>query len=783
MCQEASNFQRVSPVLPAGLLLLFAATAPAATILEEIIVTAQKREQSIQDVPIAITAFSGEQLRELGFRESTDVVNMTPGVTASGNIGGQFLTFNIRGVNQSDFADLHESPNAVYIDQVYLSLMQANRFGLFDSERVEILKGPQGTLYGRNATGGLVHYITRKPTDAFESYGDFTYGSFNQTRFEGAVSGPLTANLKARAAILHNRHDEIFNNHVPGVDDEWGESSLAGRVHLLWEISPGAELLVTGFGGESETSTAPWQAFPTVSIVDANGNIVNTVKASPTETRTGIGPGGAQFCPLCLFVGPRPVPGADAFGFRDPDLHDRDVFKDFADDDTAKYRMYGGTGNLTWQLGGVTLTSVTDYRTMQKKGVRVDVDASPNDVLGFRADAENDQFSQEIRLSGEFESARWLLGAYYLTYDLDATQGAFGLDPTTNRLGFIGGLQFVSPARVETDSYSLFGQVEYDLTPALRMTTGLRVIRELKDFEHSAQILLLDGTVIVPALEGFPGVTLPNAQSLENNDTLWAGKIQLDWRPMDDLLLYGGVSRGVKAGGFNQQLGGIFAIENFKYGSEILTAYETGFKSSLLSGTTRLNGSFYYYSYDDFQAHAANNLLFFVVNADAIIKGVELELATQPLPGLELQFGFSYIDAEVQNVPLATGPLGSGQKLLVDVRPTFTPEVQFSGLARYEWPAFANGMMAVQGDFSYSGSSFTNITNFDSTKMDSYILGNLRLSYETADKRWQGDLFVKNVGDVLAEQLGFDMSTLFGGSLRSYLPPRWVGASIRYTWE
>lgn len=783
MCEKVSNFRVRSTLLPITLLLAIGPEAPGATILEEIIVTAQKREQSIQDVPIAITAFSGEQLKEFGFNESTDIVSMTPGVSAAGNIGGQFLTFNIRGVNQSDFADLHESPNAVYIDQAYLSLMQSNKFGLFDSERVEILKGPQGTLYGRNATGGLVHYITRKPADTFETYGEITYGSFDQVRFEGAVSGPLSENIKARAAILFNRHDEIFDNQVAGVDDEWSESSITGRLHVLWELSENAELLLTGFGGESETSTAPWQAFPTTPIVDANGNIINTVKTGPTETRAGVGPGGVDFCPLCLFVGPRPVSGADAFGFRDPDPDDHDVFKNFAIDDTAEYRMYGGTATLTWLFGRMTLTSVTDYRVMEKEGVRVDVDASPNDVLNFRADADNDQFSQEIRLAGELERARWVLGAYFLTYDLDATQGAFGLDPATNTTGFIGGLQFVTPARIETDSYSVFGQVEYDLTAELRMTTGLRVIRELKDFRHVAQILALDGTVLVPALEGFPGVSLPNAQQLENDDTLWAGKVQLDWRVLENVLLYGGISRGVKAGGFNQQLGGIFAIDNFKYDSEILTAYEAGFKSTLLEGSTRLNGSFYYYSYDDFQAHAANNLVFFVVNADAIIKGVELDVTTQPFTGLTMQLGFSYIDAEVQNVPLATGPLGSGQKLLVDVEPTFTPQVQASGLARYEWPAFGGGTMALQADFSYSGTSFTNITNFDSTKMDSHLIGNVRLGYTSADKRWEAALFVKNVSDALVDQLGFDLSTLFGGSLRSHLPPRWVGASLRYTWQ
>jgi iron complex outermembrane receptor protein len=772
-------------------LVLFAIGTSGATaqMLEEIIVTAQKREQAIQDVPITITAFSGEQMERLGFQESQDIINMTPGVTTAGNIGGQFFSFNIRGVNQSDFADVHESPNAVYIDQVYLSFVQANRFGLFDSERVEILKGPQGTLYGRNATGGLVHYITRKPTDTFEAYAKLTGGSFGHTRFEGALSGPLSDNLKARAAILYNRHDEIYENQIAGVDDEWGDLSISGRVHLLWNLSDDAELLITGFASDSENSTAPWQPFPTITVVDADGNITNTLRPAPTETRAGIGPGGADFCPLCLFGplyggGPRPVPGADAFGFIDTDLEDERIFKDFAVDDTAQYSSSGVTGTLTWDFSNVTLTSVTDYRTGEKDGIKVDVDASPADALNFRADAKNDQFSQEIRLSRGGDKAEWLLGAYFLSYDLDAMQGIFGLDPATNTTGFLGGVQFVSPVEINTDSLSLFGHLEYDLTENLGLTTGLRVIQEDKDFTHRAQIWLLDDTVIVPDLEGFPGTFLPNAQALNIDDTLWAGKIQLNWRPSDDLLIYGGVSRGVKAGGFNQQLGGVFAIDNFEYDDEELTAGEIGFKSTVFGGTTRFNGALYYYAYDDFQAHAANNLNFFVVNADADIQGVEFEVMAQPTTGLDLHLSVSYIDAEVQDVPLATGPLGSGEKLLIDVEPTFTPELQVAGLARYEWPAFSGkGTMAVQADFAYSDTSFTNITNFDSTEMDSWFLGNLRLSYTTADNRWQAEVFVENVGDELIEQLGFDLSTLAGSSLRSYLPPRWYGASVRYNWQ
>ena len=166
-------------------------------LLEEVIVTAQKREESIQDVGISITAFSGEQLKAFGFINNTEVAAYTPGVYISGNNGGHTQQFTIRGATQNDFADIAEAPNAVYVDEAYQATGQAQLFASFDMERVEILKGPQGTLFGRNATGGLVHYITKAPTKETEAYADVTYGSYDSVRAEAAVSGALSDTISA----------------------------------------------------------------------------------------------------------------------------------------------------------------------------------------------------------------------------------------------------------------------------------------------------------------------------------------------------------------------------------------------------------------------------------------------------------------------------------------------------------------------------------------------------------------------------------------------------------
>lgn len=268
------------------------ATAQSSGLLEEVIVTAQKREQSIQDVGIAITSWSGDQIDQMGLESSTQIADITPGVFTAGNLGGQTTLFTIRGVVQNDFLDVTESPVAVYIDEGYIPMIQGQSFATFDVERVEILKGPQGTLFGRNATGGLVHFITRKPTREAEAFADITYGSYDQVRFEGAVSGPLGENLSARVSGMYNKHDAIFDNHYPEgdpgaavypfgnfgpgraePDDVWTDDSWAIRGQLLLEPSDDFEFLVSGFGAGTETSAGPTQSFPAVAVLDAQGGL------------------------------------------------------------------------------------------------------------------------------------------------------------------------------------------------------------------------------------------------------------------------------------------------------------------------------------------------------------------------------------------------------------------------------------------------------------------------------------------------------------------------------
>lgn len=277
-----------------------------------------------------------------------------------------------------------------------------------------------------------------------------------------------------------------------------------------------------------------------------------------------------------------------------------------------------------------------------------------------------------------------------------------------------------------------------------------------------------------------PNVPLPGAPfrfTDDSDDTLWAGKVQLDWRPRDGLLIYGAVNRGVKAGSYNAPLLGAYlgagGDASLPYEAEKLLAGEIGFKSSI-GDRTRLNGAAYYYDYKDAQAFLFVGVGGVVINADARTYGAELELQTNPIEGLDIQLGVSVLDAVVKDVPLRAGsPLPPR-----DVRPTYTPETQLSALVRYAWPAFG-GQMSVRADAAYSGDFYYNLRNFDADKFDAYTIVNAGIGWQTDDASWQLSLDVRNLSDEKAGLMGYDLASLCGCNEVSFQPPRWYGLSVR----
>ena len=819
----------VSAVTAASLMLC--GVAHAQSMLEEVVVTAQKREQNLQDVGIAVTAFNGDQLRAFNVRESFDVAAYTPGVHISGNLAGQNVQFTIRGVTQNDFNDIIESPNAVYLDEGYIAIAQAQTFAVLDIERVEILKGPQGTLFGRNATGGVVSYFSTKPSfEESDGYIDARYTMFDVPNdadgytVEAAWGGPLSDKVALRVAARYNEQDPYLENRYPegapdfdvfglpffkigspgeGAGADLGDDeSVNARVTLAFRPSDDTEISVSANYADTEVATGPYQSKSTIAIGESvfdsffgfdRTEVYNVIDTPADETRlsiltlngvdTGLDAGGdalvdSPFGPgNCAAIGlcARLAPGGDFFGYQDADGDDFTFSSDFAFADQGSTETSGLNVRIEHALtDSIDLVSVTDYKEYEKR-LFIDVDAAPVNQLANYGALDADSFTQELRLSGSSDSINWVAGLYYLNINTDSYNGLKA--PPQSIFGTIAFPADVATiAALETTSYSAFGQIEWQLNEYWSLTTGLRLMQEEKEFDIDIGIgpSAGNGTVTTDPGNFIPNVSGagdPFAYDDDSSDTLWAGKVQLDYRPNDDLLLYAGISRGIKAGSFNAPLLGAYlgsgANAGLPYDEEILTAYEAGFKATFADGMTRVNGSVYYYDYEDYQAFLFVGVGGVSLNKDAETYGAELEIQTSPMDGLDLILSGSYVDAQIDDLPLRSGsPLPS-----IDVQPTYTPEFQGFAMARYGWDAMG-GRMSIQADVSYSDEFYYNLRNFDADKFDSYTMWNALLMWESQEEAgWSASLAWRNLTDERAGVQGFDLATLCGCNEVSYRAP------------
>ncbi|VAX07122.1 TonB-dependent receptor [hydrothermal vent metagenome] len=787
--------------------------------LEEITVTAQKRQQNLQEVGIAISAFSGGMLDKMGVTQSSEVADLVPGVHISGNLAGQNTQFTIRGVTQNDFNDIVESPNAVYLDEGYIAIAQGQSFATFDIDRVEILKGPQGTLFGRNATGGLVHYISRQPTfEGVEGYVDGTVGLFdtpaNAESYEiiGALNIPFSDKMAARFAVKYRQHDGYLKNNYP--EGQFGGSPGAGagadlgdddtfsaRSIFLYQPNENLSIRLSGNYSASRLATGPYQSKPTIAVfenVNGMAELVNVIDVAADETRASIAPDGSDYGsdldndgifglndPDDAFLTSRFGVGTDFFGYVDADGADFTTSSDFAFKDQGRIDTYGINLNIGWDVNdSMTLTAISDFKDYEKL-LFIDVDSAPVNQSANYAAVNATSFTQEVRLNGEGENHRWVGGLFYLNIDNESDNGLkFPVGSVVPGAPF----DLASDARLTTNSYSAFGQIEYDINDKLTFIVGARIIREEKDYEFSQNLYFTQSSFeihqgtpiqIGPLFNG-PGGS-PSSFVAATGDTLWAGNLQLNYRPNDDLLLFSSIKRGVKAGSFNAQLAGGALVPNLEnaipYKEEILYSYELGFKKTFADGRGRFNGNAFYYDYNDYQAFLFTGVSGIVVNADAEYFGADLELQFMPVEGLLTQLSGSWINATVKDVPLRIGG-----PIVRDVDPTYTPEFQFSGLVRYEWAAF-DGMMSLLADASWSDSFFYNLRNFDADQFDSYFLMNARLGWTNADETLELALQARNLTDARAGTQGFDLATLCGCNEVAYRAPRWFGFNIKYNFN
>jgi len=744
--------------------------------LEEIVVTAQKREQPANEVAIAITTYSGAQMEALGLENSTDMIAFTPGVSLAGDIGGQRAIFNIRGIVQNDYGDLAEAPVAVYVDGGYLASTQAQTFGLYDIDRVEILKGPQGTLFGRNATGGLVNTITNKPTGEAEGYLEATVATFEQIRFEGAMGGPLADGVRGRFSFLYNQQDEILENVYDGTDpagipgtvggggDGYNDDTLSARVQLEWDVGSEGHILLSANWADTTKSEGPYQHRASTEIHDASGNVIDVIFASndPNNCDIILAAGG---CADGVFDGDdlvtRPTPGGDMNGNNDPDGSGNKVNKDFAFDDQNQIESEGLSLEFQYDLGWSTLYALSDYKNFTRL-VGLDSDQSATPVYVFQSDGDIEQLSQEIRFNGSNDSVKWVAGLYYLGIETDWIQGLAA--PSTSVVTGDAGLEFNTITNTDTDSYSVFGQVDISLSERLVLVGGVRFIQEDKAFEGVVTGFVNSDDRAVELSTPLFDIT---SASLTNDQDLWSGKLQLEFTSDDDSLYYIGINRGVKAGSFNAPLFCCFST----YDPEELLSYEGGAKLTLMDGMAQLNASVYYYDYEGYQSFSWVNNSGVVTNEDATYVGGEIELVMSPTDSMEVLLGISYSDATVEDLEVAAG-------IFKDTAPPFTPDVQVSGMVRYSWNALG-GNLSAMASASYQSEVFHNARNYTAHEFDAYTVFDLRLIWEDEKEEWTVIGFADNLADDDHEAIGFDLSGFYGATQVSYAKPRTVGLTVR----
>ena len=784
--------------------------------LEDILVTATRREQSLQDVAVSVTAFDSNQIREMGFVNTVDIVQMTPGLNYTvPNAAGSQINFFMRGVGLNDFADAQENPVAVYVDDAYRPAMGGLHQQLFDVERVEILRGPQGALFGRNTTGGVVHFITKRPTDEVEGYVDATYGDYEQIKVEGAVSLPIVKDtLLSRVSAGYHTHDGYTENRfrpnavATNSSDDYNEAdTYALRGQLLYKPTDDIEALLIGYYTDADSQVGAWQhqaTRPASDPTDPNANL---------DVSVPLGGGTNPWCDQPGFDFGPGEPGKDCFGFFggifgvdevgfDPD---GDPWEGNYDrDGSVEIETKGATLDFNWALGELNLTSITSYYDVDRSQEE-DTEMGPLPLLIPTFKAETETWSQEIRLSKDEGQFRWLGGFYYFDNDVD---GDYTLD-TTPILDFV---LLSTPYEQETDSWALFGNVEYDFNDQWTVSAGLRYTDETKELD----LQTVDSNGVLAALAPTPIASyrptpdfavLFNRSSVggqlaEFDEDYWTGDLKLNFKPNDDVLLYASYARGVKSAGFNSgfvDITGVFAANiiapltdpicsdssvkfrangictNIPFDKEEVDAYEIGLKSTVFGGTTRINAAGFYYDYQNLQVLGFQFFNQVIFNADAEMTGAELEIQTTPLEGLDLQLGVSYLDSEADDIPNRdTGSLN-------DRDPVSAPEWTVNAMARYEWPVQAlRGNLALMVWGNYQDETYFDILNHPSSRENGYTVWNVRGEYTTDDGRLQLAAFLKNAGDEEYKTYTFDFTVPFGFNQQAFGEPQWWGVSARY---
>ena len=677
--------------------------------LEEVVVTARKREESLQDAPISIAAFSGADLEARQTSSISEIGSFTPNLVfdAAAPISGSNAAASIfiRGIGQTDFTFTTDPGVGLYVDGVYLARSVGGVLDLLDVERVEVLRGPQGTLFGRNTIGGAINLVSKKPSTEFGGNIAATVGTDNRIDLEGSIDIPITESLLSKFSLLSKNRDGYVTRLYDGV--ELGDNdSLSGRASFLWNATEQLSLDLTIDGTRAREETAP------NTLIDVDGTAM---------------PFSGLFNNAIVGGNCAPAPGSldDPACYNQQWVTDSEYKTHATSESRSDYDVIGAALTINYEFDWASLKSITAYRDMDAFFYR-DADHSPHQIFETENDMEHEQLSQEFQLvgTGFDDRMNWIVGLYYFQEE--------GTD-INNILTSV--IDFQSGGSIDNDTTAIFTQVTYDLTDKLSLTGGLRYSDETKRF-------LPDQFVTDSGFLGVP-VGTPLLPSIEEEIAIdeTTPMVNLSYQWTEDVMVYGSYSEGFKSGGFTQRV--------FPPRSEIPTflpefaeTYELGAKTTLMDGRIRLNGAVFFTEYADMQVVVQDAIASSTQNAaEAEIFGFELELKALLTESLGLDAGVGYVDAEYTKVsPDAT-------EITVDKEFVNTPEWSLNASLYYDYQMEDRGTLSPRLDWSYRSEVYNNSINSENIVQDGYHLLNAYLSYEDAAMNWIVTFGVKNLTD------------------------------------
>jgi iron complex outermembrane receptor protein len=625
----------------------------------EIVVTARRTEERLQRVPASISAFNERALDRIQATDTTGLQGAVPNLNIVQGRGSSNATnIFIRGIGQPDALQTFDPAVGVYVDDVYLSRIRGNQLDLLDVDRIEVLRGPQGTLYGKNTIGGAIKFVTHRPGNTLRANGSVGVGSYDQLDLKGAISGPLTPGISAGLSVLRSSHDGYVEDSADNrrYNDK---DSVAGRAALA--INPASNIRVDLTADYAHDDAALNVGRPVNNLTTFSGGTL--VVTDPVGS------------------GPYHWKGRTTPGFPN----------------STKMTHYGFAGTAAIDVSdAITLKSITAYRNL-KSADFIDIDATQYEVGDVFVGVHQNQFSQEFQATYSGKRLNGVAGLYYLKENITSHQEAYAddlLGPLFLNSGFLRTID----DKLHTHSYAAYANGSYEIVPTVRLSAGIRFTRETKDYFRTTSTFFSR----LPAFNSTFAFAPPRGKWTDTSPMA-----SVDWQVTPTTMLYARVAKGFKSGGFNGRANS--TSEATKYDPETVWSYEAGFKTTI-ANQLRLNGAVFDNEYKDFQARVSGldtdpitglpAPKLSVLNAGKLrIRGAELEAAWTPAQGLLIDGQLGYLDAKYKEFADARFTSFGGSRAFQT--PAFAPKWTLRLGAQYAFDLGPTGAITVGGQTRY----------------------------------------------------------------------------------